>query len=149
MCEKAFSSNLFMLKYCLDRYKTQEMCDKAVDDFLPKLKFLPDCFVTDKMIKKLYNALFADDDILFFDEDSGIVTFSSTEMGILSGDHNNINLYDTNFYEDDPKTIIHGRLLAWHNTFKQHKAFKNEISKELMLVTWHPIRWWDWCMPKK
>ena len=29
-----------MLKYCLDRYKTQEMCDKSVDDSLPALKFL-------------------------------------------------------------------------------------------------------------
>ena len=28
-----------------------------------------------KMIKNLYNALFADDDILFFDEGSGNVTF--------------------------------------------------------------------------
>ena len=27
-------SNPFMLKYCLDRYKIQEMCDKGADDFL-------------------------------------------------------------------------------------------------------------------
>ena len=23
---------------------------------------------------------------------------------------------------------------------------KKERSKELMLVAWHPTRWWDWCM---
>ena len=42
------------------------MCDKAADDFLPTLKFVPDCFATSWMIKKLHNALFTDDDILFF-----------------------------------------------------------------------------------
>ena len=42
-----------MLKYCLGRYKTQEMCNKVVGDFLPTLKFIPDWFVTNKMIKTL------------------------------------------------------------------------------------------------
>ena len=31
MCYKVISEEPFMLKCCLDRYKTQEMCDKAVD----------------------------------------------------------------------------------------------------------------------
>ena len=48
----------FKLKYCHDRYKTQEMCNKAVDDFLPALKFVRDWFVTSKMIKRLLTALF-------------------------------------------------------------------------------------------
>ena len=65
-------------------------------------------------------------------------------MGILSVDFNNINLDDANFYEDDPKTIIHFRHLTWHDKIKQRKAFKKAISKELMLVAWHPTRWWDW-----
>ena len=41
------------------------MCDIAVDDFLPALKFVTNWFVKSKMIKKLHNASFADDDILF------------------------------------------------------------------------------------
>ena len=65
MCDEAFSIDPFILKYYLDRYKSQEMCDKAVYNFLPTTTFIPDRFVTSKMIKKLYNALFADDDILF------------------------------------------------------------------------------------
>ena len=68
---------------------------QSVDDFLLTSKFFPDWFVTNKKIKKLYSALFTDDDILFFDEDSGCVTFSSEEMGILSVDLNNINLHHT------------------------------------------------------
>ena len=68
--------------------------------------------------------------IYFFHENSGNVTFSSNEMGILSVDLSNINFDDGNFYEDGPKTITHVRLLAWHNKHKQRKAFKKkQISK--------------------
>ena len=41
------------------------MCDKAVDSFPPTLKFVPDWFVTSKMIKKLDDAVFSNDDIVF------------------------------------------------------------------------------------
>ena len=34
MCDKVVSKDPFMLKFCLDRSNTQEMCDKAVDAFL-------------------------------------------------------------------------------------------------------------------
>ena len=64
-----------MLKYCLDRYKTQEMCDKAVDEFLPALKFVPDWFITNKMLEKLIDALFVNDDVIFINEDCDSVTF--------------------------------------------------------------------------
>ena len=82
------------------------MCDKAVNDFLPVLKFVPDWFVASKIIKKLHNAIFADD-ILIFDEDSRNVTFSSYQVGIHSVDLN-INIFNKN----DPGTIIHVRLMA-------------------------------------
>ena len=42
MCDKVVFEDPLMLKYCLDKYKTQEMCDKAADDFLPALKFVPE-----------------------------------------------------------------------------------------------------------
>ena len=35
------------------------------------------------------------------------------------------------------------------NRIKQRKAFKKDISKELMPVPWHPKRWWEWCMQDK
>ena len=124
------------------------MWDKVVNDILPPLKLDPDWFVANKMIKKLHNALLADDDILFFDEDSGNVIFSSDEMGIFSVDFNNINLDNVNFDKDDPKTIIHVRLITWYNRLKQRKSFKTDMSKELMPVAWHPTRWWDWCNPE-
>ena len=60
--------------------------------------------------------------IIYSNEDSGDVIFSGNEMGILSTDLNNINVDDTNYYEDDPETIIHIRLLAWHIKFEKRKV---------------------------
>ena len=51
------------------------MCDEAVDDSLATLKLIPDRFVTSKMIKNLFTALYADENILYFNEDSGNVVF--------------------------------------------------------------------------
>ena len=73
------------------------------------MKHIPDWFVTSKMIKKLYTAVYADENILYFNEDCGNVVFSCNEMGILNIDLNNINL-DNKFDEDDSDTVI--RLLA-------------------------------------
>ena len=40
-------------------------------------------------------------------------------MGILCAIVNNINSDDASFYEENSKTIIYVRLLAWHNKLKQ------------------------------
>ena len=70
-------------------------------------------------------------------------------MDNLSVDLNNICLDDVNFNEIYSKIIIRVTYMAWHNRFKQCKAFQKEIGKQLMLlVAWHPIRWWDCCVPQ-
>ena len=56
--------------------------------------------------------MYAGDNILCFNEDSGNIIFSCNEMGILSIDLNNIDLNDTNYDKDDPETIIHIKLLV-------------------------------------
>ena len=81
------------------------MCDKAVADFLAALKFIPDWFVVRKIIKELFTALNVDENILYFNEDSGNFVFSCNEMDILNIHLNNLNL-DNNFDEADPGTII-------------------------------------------
>ena len=134
------SDDLFLIRYVPDQYKTQQICDKVVDDCLAALKFVPAWFLTSKMIKKLFTALYADGNILYFDEDSGNVTFCFNEMGTLSVNLNNINRDDTNNEEDDPNTIIHIRLLDRNIKFEKHKILKKELNKELMPVAWHPNR---------
>ena len=76
------------------------------------------------MIKILDDTFFPNNDIILINEHSNNVTFCGGEMGILSVDLDKINLGDINFGEDDPKTVIHVRVMAWHNRYKQHKSCK-------------------------
>ena len=68
------------------------MCDKAVDHSLAALKLIFDWIVTSKMIKVLLTALYVDEKILYFIDDSGNVIFSDDEIGIHNVDVNDINL---------------------------------------------------------
>ena len=81
------------------------------------MNLVPNWFVTSKMIKQLFTTLYADENILYFNEVSGDVIFNCNGMGILNIDLNNINL-DINFDEDDPDISIRIRLLAWHIKFE-------------------------------
>ena len=111
------------------------------------MKLIPVCFVTSKMIKKLLTALYAEENILYFNEGSDDAVFNCNEMGILNIGLNNISHGDT-FDKDDPDSIILIKFLAWHIKFRKCKELKKELSEELMSVTWHLDRWCDWCMPE-
>ena len=104
----------------------QETCAEAFDDSAA-LKLIPDWFVTNKMIKILFTALYADESILYINEDSGDAVFNSNDMDVLKIDLNNINLYN-NFDEDNLDTIILIRLLALHIRFEKSKALKKELN---------------------
>ena len=97
------------------------------------------------MIKKLFTALYADENIHYFSEGSGDIVFNCNGTGIFSIDINNIN-FDNNFDEDDLNIIILITLLAWHIKFEKPKELKKELSEELMPIAWHSNGWWDWCM---
>ena len=98
------------------------------------------------MLEKLDNAIFSNDDIVVDNEDTDNVTFFNDEMGLNTIYLNNIILDDDNFDDYDHEPIIHVRSIAWCNNYKQRKACKKEISKELVHVVWHPTRWRDWYM---
>ena len=103
------------------------MRDKAVDDFLTALKFVSDWFVTSNMIKISFIALYADENILYFNGDSRKVVFICNGMGIVNIDLNNINPGDTSYDEGNLGTIpdtIHAKLLAWHVKFEKRKVLK-------------------------
>ena len=70
--------------------------------------------------------MYADENILYFNEDSSNAVFNCNEMRNLNIDLNNINLDHTNHEEDDPDTIILIRLLAGHNKFEKRKYLKND-----------------------
>ena len=115
--------DVFIFDSIPDKYKTQKMFDKVFDDLLAALKPFPDWLVLSKMIKEFYTALYADENILYFNDDSGNFIFSCNKMSILNIDINDINL-DNNFDEDDPDTIVLIRLLAWHIKFEKDKELE-------------------------
>ena len=110
MCDRVASEDLFFIAYCPDEYKTQIMCDEAVDS-IAAMELVPDWFVTIKMVKKLFTTLHADENVIYFNEDSSNVVFSCNEIGILNIDLNNISL-DKSFDEDDSDVVILIRLFA-------------------------------------
>ena len=109
------------------------MCDEAVNDSLAALKLIPNWLVTSKMIKKIFTALYADENVLYFNEDSGDAVCNYNEMSIVNVDLNNINL-DDNFDEEDPNIIILIKLLTCHTKFEKRKELKKELNYELMSV---------------
>ena len=38
------------------------------------------------------------------------------------------------------------RVIEWCKGYQKRKAQKAKIKEELMPITWHPSRYWDWCM---
>ena len=86
MFNRAIFDHLFLKVCCLDKYITQKMCDKDVDDSIATLGLIPDQFIASKMIIKLSTASCADENILYFNEDSGNIVSNCIEMSILNID---------------------------------------------------------------
>ena len=105
------------------------------------LNLPPNWFVMRKMLEKLDNVAFSNDDIHLNDIDFNYVIFVSDSMIPNAIDFYNINTGDDNFDEDDPETIIHVSFMAWCKICEKIKACIKEISEELRPLSWHPKRW--------
>ena len=69
------------------------------------MKLISDWFVTSKMIKNLSAALYADENLLCFNEGSVDAVCHYNKMVIVNSDLNNTSL-DDNSNEEDPITVI-------------------------------------------
>ena len=70
------------------------------------------------------------------DADSDNVIFFNDDTDIVNVGFNNFKIHDDNFDDDeegDPKTIIHIRLMAWCNRYKQRKAYTKRLAKNQCL----------------
>ena len=95
MCDRVASEDHPFVVYCPDKCKTKRICDEAVNDSIAALKLISGWFVTNEMIKDVFTALYTEI-MIYFNEDSGNVAFSCSEMGILSIDLSDFNL-ENNF----------------------------------------------------
>ena len=141
-CDKAVDTCHFLFDSVPGWCKTQEICDKALDVCLPVLKIVHDWFVSNKMLEKLDTVVFFKDNIVFVNVDSDHAKFFSDSKNIVVIAFHIVSLDDVNSDDDDPEMIILVRFIALSNRHKQCKSCKEEISKKLMSVAWHPTRWW-------
>ena len=52
--------------------------------------------------------------------------------------------YERGKYCDDKDNFF-----KWYDSYKKRRTQKASIKEELMPVTWHPSRYWDWCMSEE
>ena len=74
-CRRNVSERPYVLKYYLDKYKTQYKCEKAVDFCLSALTFACNWFVTPKTLEDCGNVVFLNDNTEL-DNDDMIVLHS-------------------------------------------------------------------------
>ena len=77
-----------------------------------------------------FTDLYADGNILYFNEDSSNFVFNYNETGIRNIDLNCIKLDDNNSDKDDPEIIIMSVFWQGILNLKKRKAFKKELNKE-------------------
>ena len=139
MCDKAVITCFTVFDFVPDICKIQEMCDRVVseDPFMltyshnrfKRKNCYMELFVIGllqvKCLKTFMILFLGNEDLLLLNADFNKITFFTNEMDLPSVDLDKVNFDDdNNFYEDDPESIIHVRLLAWHNKFKNTKLLK-------------------------
>ena len=147
MCDEAVNMEPRSLEFVPDHLKTEEMCNKAVRREPYTLRHVPDHFKAQEMCDEVMRIRPA----AFF-----LIPgrFNTQEMCIRAVKVDPWQLYNfpdwfvvpqEMWYEDfdDDDEII-----EWHDGYKKLKAQKAQVKKELMLIAWHPSRWWDWCVPE-
>ena len=122
---KAFEEDLGLLEDVPDNLKTQGMCEEAVEQNPWQLYNVPDRFKT----KRMYNrAVEESPRLLQFVPDWYV---AQQQIKLWHDDHEHC--------DDD-------ELIEWYKDYKNRKAQKLKIKHELAPITWHPSKYWDWCM---
>ena len=104
------------------------MCKRVVENESYSLKFVPDYFKTREMCDK---AVEVDPYSLQYVPDWFV-----TKEGVYMW-------YDDSKYCDgDDEDNFFKR----YDGYKRRKAQKASLKEQLIPITWHPSRYWDWCM---
>ena len=128
MCERTIEEDSYNLKFVPDHFKTQKMCDDAVRDGLYSLQYVSDHFKTQEMCDKAVK--------------DGPYSLQYVPDWFVTQQQIKIWRDDNEYWDNDDED----KFFEWYDGYKKRKAQKAQIKKELMPITWHPSRWWDWCM---
>ena len=126
ICYEAMGINLAAFFIVSVHFKTKGMPIKAVEVDTWQLESVPDQFKTLEMCDKTVR----EDPFCLQYVPDWFVT--QQQVKIWLDDHDRV--------DDD-------EIIEWYNDYKKLRAQKAQIKKELMVTAWHPLRWWDWCVP--
>ena len=131
MCERVAEKYPPLFIYVSDWLKTWEMCNNTVRRQPWALRFVPDHFKTQEMCD---DAVRNDPYSLQFVPD----WFVTQEQ---------IDMWYNDYYDDgDDHWDGDNKIIEWYKGYKNWKAQKVSIKEEPLPITWHPSRYWDWCM---
>ena len=107
-----------------DRFKTQEMCNEVLEVDPWQLYDVPDYLKTQEICDKavrdyLFSLQFVPD---------WFVTQQQIDIW-----------YDNDYVFNNDNAII-----ECYKGYQKQRTQKAQIEKELLLIAWHPSRWWDW-----
>ena len=60
-----------------------------------------------------------------------------------------VDMWFDDYYDDDCghwNDDDEDKFFKWFDGYKKRKAQKASIKEGLLPITWHPSRYWDWCM---
>ena len=116
---------LSLMEFVPNHFKRKEMYNEAVRNNLWSLRHIPDRFKIQEMPIK---AVEVDPSFLQLVPD----WFETQEQLKL--------WHGSDDWHDDDE------LIGWYDGYKKRKVQNAKIKEELMPISWHPSRYWDWCM---
>ena len=125
MCEKVIEDESGALKYVPNYFKIQRMCERAVENDPYNLRFVPLHLKVQEICEKAVEKYPL---TLIFVPD-WFVTQQQIKI-----------------WHDDDEYCNDDEIIEWYDGYQKRKAQKASIKEELLPITWHPSRWWDWCI---
>ena len=123
-----------MLLFVPDHFKMQDMCNEAVHLRPYLLQYAPDHFKTQDICYKAVR------------DDSHSLQFVSDWFVTREG----VDMCFDDYYDDDGNhwgdDDNEDKFFERYDGYQKRKAQKAKIKEELLPITWHPLRYWDWCM---
>ena len=117
----------YLLKHIPDCFVTQEMCNKAVEKDHWMLIYVPDHLKTQEMCNEAAKKC---PGVLILVPD----WFVTQDM---------VQTWQGHFTWCTTYIVI-----KWYDRYKNRQKLKKNIQKELLLIAWHPDRYWHWFVPE-
>ena len=152
MCERTIEKypyNPCMLRHVPDHLKTLEMCERAVEKYRQAIEFISDHLKTQKACERVaekypYNLAFIPDYFKTQEMCNEAVQKRQCLLEYIPDWF--VTQHQIKIWHDDDGCYHDDKLIGWYNDYKKRRILKASIKEELLPISWHPLRYWDWCV---